>query len=201
MNNQPGMSIERFKKDYEGQPAWDVGKPQEYFVERFTKNCPKSPVLDIGCGTGDLSLFVASLGCEVLGIDFTPKAIQIAKFKSSEKSLNISFKLYDAFEIRNLGLKFGTVLDCCFFHMLDNNARKEYSSVLHDILLPDGKLYMLNYAVALPLPGAPRGVTKSDISNTFKKGWSIIELGSANLYTTFLPNGIPGTFACMELKV
>ncbi|WP_101757311.1 class I SAM-dependent methyltransferase [Oceanicoccus sp. KOV_DT_Chl] len=198
MNNQAGMSIERFKEEYEGQPAWDVGKPQKYFVEVFSESAPDSPVLDLGCGTGDLSEFVAGLGSEVLGVDFAPRAIDLAKERFSSPHHNLSFKVHDAFKLEELETKFGTILDCCFFHMLDDEARIKYSNILKSILKPGGKVYMLNFAVALPTPNAPRGVTESDIRSTFTEGWSITDIGQKNVDVTFLPEGLAGTYACIE---
>ena len=191
------MSINRFEEEYEGQAPWDVGKPQKYFVDTFADSLPQSPVLDIGCGTGDLSIFVAQLGCQVLGVDFSPKAIDLAQQKMPELS-NLSFKVHDVFNLKDLGEQFATVLDCCFFHMLDDKSRKNYVSILHDILEPKGRLYMLNLSVDLPIPNVPRGVKEDDITNAFGEGWSIISLGSQNVDLTFVKQGLPGTYACIE---
>ena len=178
MNNQPGMSLDKFRQEYETRkPDWDIGEPQNYFVKTFGKSRPKSPVLDIGCGTGDLSSYIASLGCEVTGIDFAPEAIEIAKGRSLEQWPELTFQVEDVFSLPNLGKQYQTILDCGFFHMLDDKARVRYSSILHNILEPGGKLYMLNFAVELPAPNAPRCVTKNDISDTFKAGWLITDIG------------------------
>ncbi len=198
MNKQPGMSIDRFKEDYEGQPVWDLGEPQKYFVDVFSKSIPQSPILEVGCGTGNLSKFVAGLGCEIIGIDFAPKAIELAKEKSEGMSSKLSFRVLDAFRLEDLGRQFNTVLDCYFFHLLDDDTRENYASILHRVLKPGGKLYMLGFAVKLRIPGTPRGVTKDDILSTFKEGWSILDLGSTTVDVNFLPEGLPGTFACIE---
>jgi SAM-dependent methyltransferase len=198
MNKQPGMSIDRFMQDYEGQAAWDVGKPQEFFVNTLTQNKPQSPVLDMGCGTGDLSIFTANLGCDVLGIDFASKAIELASNKTNDMPSSLSFKVYDAFKLDKLNIQFGTILDCFFFHMLDDEARIQYASILHSILKPGGKLYMLSYAVALPIPDVPRAISKDDITTTFTNGWDIKELGEITVDSAFSAKGFPGTYACIE---
>ena len=198
MNKQPGMSIDRFMKDNEGQAAWDIGKPQDFFITTLSNNKPQSPVLDMGCGTGDLSIFTASLGCEVLGIDFASKAIELANTKTSDISSLLSFKVYDAFKLNELKIEFGTILDCFFFHMLDDAARIKYASVLHSILKPGGKLYLLSYAIALPIPNVPRAISKNDIITTFTNGWDVKELGKTTVDSAFSENGFPGIYACIE---
>lgn len=49
---------------------------------------PGAWVLDIGCGTGDEALHLASRGCKVWGIDVSPHMIAIAKEKALKRSLS-----------------------------------------------------------------------------------------------------------------
>ncbi|MBC7872041.1 MAG: class I SAM-dependent methyltransferase [Chitinophagaceae bacterium] len=56
----------------------------------------KASVLDIGCGTGSLSLVLAGLGFEVTGIDFSPEMIAQAEAKALNSPSLITFKLMDA---------------------------------------------------------------------------------------------------------
>ena len=60
-------SIDRttFENHYAGPAPWDIGRPQGQFVaiaDRVT-----GPVLDAGCGTGELALFFAARGLAVEG--------------------------------------------------------------------------------------------------------------------------------------
>jgi 2-polyprenyl-3-methyl-5-hydroxy-6-metoxy-1,4-benzoquinol methylase len=194
MNNYPGMTLDRFNHEYEGQPVWNVGKAQQPFVDEFSQMPPASPVLDIGCGTGDLSSHVARLGCDVVGIDFCPKAIELACQQMGEYS-SLTFKVCDAFNLKALRQTFRTVLDCCFFHMLDNNARKQYAANVWDVLDFGGELFMLNISVDLPSSDPPRKITPQDIRETFAQGWSVQEIKQAPVDITCMSMSLPGTFA------
>lgn len=59
---------------------------------------PDTPlrILDIGCGTGSLSLVLAGLGHDVTGIDFSPEMIARAKEKAQAAGQSIEFQVMDA---------------------------------------------------------------------------------------------------------
>jgi 2-polyprenyl-3-methyl-5-hydroxy-6-metoxy-1,4-benzoquinol methylase len=62
------------------------------------KSLPPSggSVLDIGCGTGSLSVVMASLGYQVTGIDFSPEMISRAEAKAKASQQSIKFQVMDA---------------------------------------------------------------------------------------------------------
>lgn len=70
----------------------------------------RSNVLDIGCGVGTLTFYVASLGNNVLGIDVSDKAIISAKItkKILKLNKNVKFKAADFVEL-DINKKFDTV--------------------------------------------------------------------------------------------
>jgi ubiquinone/menaquinone biosynthesis C-methylase UbiE len=53
-------------------------------------------VLDIGCGTGSLSVILAGLGHTVTGIDLSPSMISLAQTKAAAYGLEIEFHVMDA---------------------------------------------------------------------------------------------------------
>ena len=55
-----------------------------------------SSILDIGCGTGSLSLVLAGLGHQVTGVDLSPAMISIAKSKAQAQNAAIPFQVMDA---------------------------------------------------------------------------------------------------------
>lgn len=58
----------------------------------------KGYILDVGCGTGRISLELAELGYNVVGIDISPRYIEIAQEKAKARGLNdrTIFKICDA---------------------------------------------------------------------------------------------------------
>ncbi|MBI5354095.1 MAG: class I SAM-dependent methyltransferase [Chloroflexi bacterium] len=55
-----------------------------------------STILDIGCGTGSLSVILAELGHKVTGIDLSPSMITLAKEKAAVQGCQIDFHVMDA---------------------------------------------------------------------------------------------------------
>lgn len=53
-------------------------------------------VLDIGCGTGSLSLLLAELGYQVTGADLSPNMLAIAQEKSQQAGYDIPYHVMDA---------------------------------------------------------------------------------------------------------
>ena len=57
---------------------------------------PPAKILDIGCGTGSLSVVLARLGHQVTGIDLSPKMIAQAVKKAARANLDIRFQVMEA---------------------------------------------------------------------------------------------------------
>jgi 2-polyprenyl-3-methyl-5-hydroxy-6-metoxy-1,4-benzoquinol methylase len=53
-------------------------------------------ILDVGCGTGSLSVLLAGLGHQVIGIDLSPSMIALARTKAAALDLEIEFHVMDA---------------------------------------------------------------------------------------------------------
>ncbi|MCD2201525.1 methyltransferase domain-containing protein [Halobacterium sp. KA-4] len=53
-------------------------------------------VLDVGCGTGVISLLLAELGHDVVGVDFAPEMLERARAKARRTDYSITFHRGDA---------------------------------------------------------------------------------------------------------
>jgi SAM-dependent methyltransferase len=67
---------------------WDVLEP---VVPR-----PPSLVADLGCGTGSLSVLLAERGHSVIGVDLSPRMLDLARHKAQRSALDIAFVVGDA---------------------------------------------------------------------------------------------------------
>lgn len=158
-----------FDEAYEGTPPWDIGRPQPVFAQLVeTGLLRESPVLDVGCGTGEHVLFLAAKGFEAVGIDAAPKAIEKAKRKAKERKLKAKFFVHDAFELAALKRTFPTVIDNGLFHVFGNRERIRFRNQLHEVMRPGGTYFMMCFSEREPADwGGPRRVSKEEIRATF----------------------------------
>lgn len=79
--------------------AWDEryrevelvwGSEPNQFVRRLCERLPVGQALDLGCGEGRNALWLARLGWRVLGVDYSPVAIERAKALSRRESAPVA---------------------------------------------------------------------------------------------------------------
>jgi cyclopropane fatty-acyl-phospholipid synthase-like methyltransferase len=162
-----------FDSAYQGTPPWDIGRPQKEFVELVRRGEISGSVLDIGCGTGEHALLFASEGHEVWGIDSAPLAIRKAQEKAAAKGLMVHFLVLDTLDLARLNRKFDTVTDSGLFHTLSDEVRPVFVDTLAAILSCWGKYFMLCFSDQEPAGYGPRRISKREIQESFREGWSI----------------------------
>jgi SAM-dependent methyltransferase len=157
-------------------PPWDIGRPQPAFVRLADGGAFSGALLDAGCGTGEHTILAARCGARALGIDVSPRAIEIARRKAAERGAVASFQVLDALRLATLGDVFDAVLDSGLFHVFDDPARQEYVSAVHALLRPGGHLHLLCFSDRQPGDWGPRRVTAVDLRAAFGSGWRIESL-------------------------
>jgi SAM-dependent methyltransferase len=70
---------------------------------------PPARIVDLGCGTGTLSVLLAEAGYDVDGLDFSPRMIELAERKA-DGITGVSFLQADAFEPPLPGATYDVVL-------------------------------------------------------------------------------------------
>ena len=198
-----GPDPHRFFADvYREQAPWDTGDAQPDLLKLLEEFPPVSPVLDVGCGPGDLAIAVARMGYDVTGIDFVETAIDQARAKVATLPRSIAqrleFRVADALTPSRLGRSFGAVVDSGFHHLFDLEERDAFASDLAACLVPGGRYYMLEFAVTFPVPNSPREVTEDEIRARFStsKGWDLKVCRATEFQSRVAL--VPAIAACIE---
>ena len=182
-------------------PPWDIGRPQPAFVRLADAGAFTGALLDAGCGTGEHTILATSRGAHALGIDVSPRAIEIARRKAAERDVETSFQALDTLQLDRLGESFDTIVDSGLFHVFDDATRTRYVTALHGVLRPNGHLHLMCFSDRQPgdwalgasprascvLPSAPAGVSTPSLPITLpstrasarappKRGWPTLSV-------------------------
>jgi SAM-dependent methyltransferase len=181
----PGRAVERSVEDFDemyvGTPPWDIGRPQPVFASLLEEGAIRGRVLDAGCGTGEHTLMVAAQGLDATGIDASPRAIEIAKGKATERAVDARFFVWDALALADLGEQFDTVLDSGLFHVFDDERRARYVTSLVPVVRPGGRLLLACFSDRQPGDWGPRRVRQNELRDAFANGWVIESIEPARL--------------------
>ena len=96
-------------------------------------------VLDLGCGTGTLTEFMAEEGYDMMGIDMSPEMLQIAMEKRAESGHDIMYLCQDMRELE-LYCTVGTVICVCdsINYVLEDEEVIETFRRVNNYLYPKG---------------------------------------------------------------
>jgi len=85
-----------YRDDF-GQHSWITSTEMDLVIEKLSLS-KESKVLDIGCGVGGPTMFIANkVGCQIIGVDMEPNGIEAANKSVHRNELKeiVSFKQLD----------------------------------------------------------------------------------------------------------
>jgi len=153
-----------------GRPRWDSTEPRPELVELAQGRLP-GRALDLGCGTGTDSIYLASQGWEATGVDFAPQAIAMARSRAAASGSSASFAAGDVTRLREAGVRgdFDLVVDIGCYHGIPAGRRDAYVAEVAAVTAPGADLYLAgvsNPPAAWRLLGA-RGINADDLRRRF----------------------------------
>ena len=110
----------------------------ESIIEREYKGKPEL-ILDLGCGTGSMTLQLAARGYDMTGVDYSPEMLDVARSRAEKMGKDILWLCQD---MRSFEL-YGTVdvAVCCLDslnHLTTPGDLDKCLSLVHNYLAPDG---------------------------------------------------------------
>lgn len=179
------MSIaDRYKERYQaGDTPWDVGRPDFNLIQVVTtKPIKPCKALDLGCGTGDNSIWLAQKNFEVIGIDTSAIAISKAIEKATRANVQCTFKVIDFLTGELTEAPFKFVFDRGCFHSLKTDAdRKRFAEKVAAYLEENGLwLSIMGNADEKRLGPGPPQLTAREIVNSVEVYFEILSLMSSH---------------------
>jgi len=170
-------SGEFFVRYEKGDLPWQIDRPQPEVLRLIEEGKFESPILDLGCGSGDNAIELARRGYRVLGMDLVPEALRMAREKAVKAGLvqPPEFLVGDALRLQESGVEVETVLDCALFHVFEDEERPAYVRGLEEVLSPGGRLHILSFSELETRQPGPRRLSRDSIVGAFGKGWTLEE--------------------------
>ena len=157
-----------------GSKPWDSGvsPPELIEVIEGARRLPAGRALDLGCGTGTTSVYMASKSWQVTGVDFVPRAIRAARARTAAAGLSVAFLVGDVTRLHELPIEpgFDLLFDQGCFHSLPEAAQPAYAREVTR-MARSGATYLL-YAFGPRREGRrrrffPKGITLDEVRARF----------------------------------
>jgi len=168
----------------DGDLPWDSGKPDMHLRRVIDKHDIRpGKGLEIGCGTGTNSIWLAERGFEMTGLDLSPTAIARAKEKATAARADCRFLVGDFLVDEIPGAAFDFVYDRGCLHVFDDAGERErFASRIEELLLPGGLWHsLIGSTDGPPRDSGPPRRSAAEIVAAIEPHFEILEVTS----TTF----------------
>ena len=130
-----------------GKEGWSDEADYDSFkrdiLDSFSRSdAPKAGrLLEIGCGAGNITLWLSEMGYEAYGVDTTPKAIEWAQDRNERSKAKADFRLEDAGDLNTFSDGyFDIVVDGRCLHWIYGPGRLKILQAVRRVLKADGFL-------------------------------------------------------------
>src|SRR5271168_2441761 len=139
---------------------------------------PAGAALELGCGTGDCSIYLAEHGWQVTAVDYVKQALEKARAKAETAGAVINFARADVTRLSSAGLgnNFGLIVDNGCLHNMSDGDRDAYVREVSAVAAPGARLLIVAF-----LPGGRfgvRGVQPAEMERRFTSTWTMLSTGS-----------------------
>ncbi|MCL4435589.1 MAG: class I SAM-dependent methyltransferase [Thaumarchaeota archaeon] len=132
-----------YKMNAPDQLPWETGRAEPDLAELIKQGVvEEGRVLDICCGLGTQSIYLAKKGFEVYGIDISSTAVKMAQERCSEEGVACHLTQGDASDLKYPDGFFTFVFDRGCFHSMNPERREKYIRGIRRVLKDDGKYYL-----------------------------------------------------------
>jgi SAM-dependent methyltransferase len=182
------------------RPPWSLGEPQPEIAALIDQGKIRGAVLDAGCGEAALSMHLAALGHDTVGLDASPTAIELAKAEAAKRGLTkASFEVADISSFTGYDGRFNTIVDSTLFHSMPIELRDGYQRSIVRAAAPGASYFVLVFDRA-GMPDSPANpVTEDELRDVVSQYWVIDEIRPARIYANF-PDGPSDDFPVVDLR-
>ncbi len=128
--------------------------------------------LDLGCGAGRNTRYLAQHGWEVIGIDMLGRAIDKARSQAVDTTAKPRFLRGDVTRLADLdiGDGFTLIVDSGCYYGISGDRRDSYAAGVSRVAAPGAMLLMAGFT---KIPGIIAGISEEDLRHRFP-GWELL---------------------------
>jgi SAM-dependent methyltransferase len=158
-----------------GDVPWDTGFPSTELL-RVMAELRLAPcrVLELGCGTGTNSLWLAQQGHDVTAVDLADEALQRGRAKAD--GLKLRFVAADVLALPDLGESFDFFFDRGCYHVVRRASASGYVTAVASRLAPGAKGLVLTGNAREPHSPGPPVVSETDLRAELGVAFDIVDL-------------------------
>ena len=184
-----------------GNLPWDTNEPDNHLVKLVeTKKILPGKALEVGCGTGTNSIWLARQGFNVLGVDIAQAAIDMANQKKNGVPLSCEFTVLDFIHDNSLAQAYDFVYDRGCFHTFDEEKERVlFARHVNQVLKTNGSwVSLIGSTEGSPRETGPPRRTASEVIKAIEPYLEILELRSVS-FRANLPFA-PPAWLCVARK-
>jgi SAM-dependent methyltransferase len=172
--------MRRFYRDADGiaeRLPWHRDRPSRLLESAMEAKAGPMRALDVGCGAGVLSVWLAERGAQVTGIDSLPEAIAMARSLNEKRGATSELVACNLFEFK-AAKPFDLVYDSGCLHSLVGGNVSLYKQELLGWLAPGGSYVLEHWGKRHILdwrPIGPRRRAQSTIEGIFAPEFQLLE--------------------------
>ena len=156
---------------------WDTGRPSSELQRVFSQNTIRPcRALDLGCGTGTNSVWLAQQGFDVTAIDVAPLAVERAEKLAHAAGVKANFVVADVLDLPDLSGPFEFFFDRGCYHAVRRNAPDEYALAVAQRLAAGARGLILAGNAREPHDPGPPVVTEEEIRDELGSAFHILDL-------------------------
>jgi methyl halide transferase len=161
----------------DGNLPWDTGRPSSE-LQRVVGQIPIRPcrALELGCGTGTNSVWLAQQGFDATGVDVAPLAVEHAQKRAHAASVNVRFVVADVFHLPDLDGPFEFFFDRGCYHAVRREAPNKYAPAVARQLASGARGLILTGNAREPHDPGPPVVTEEQIRDELGAAFEIVDL-------------------------
>jgi SAM-dependent methyltransferase len=155
---------------------WHQAEPPRVLVSALTARSRPGPALDLGCGAGSNSIWMAQRGYRVTAVDFMPQAVAMTRERAKAAGVALTVEQTDVTRFDHPG-PFDVVLDVGCLHGLPERLRPAYRERLLHWLAPGSDYVLVHFSSRGwwdRWPVGPRRVSRADLEAYFGPSFKIM---------------------------